>query len=85
MTDKLLPRLFVALAGWVALAAHAALPIQHWTTPEGAQVYFVESHSLPMLDVSVDFPAGSGYDSAEEAGLCQDDRGHAGSGGGCDE
>src|SRR6202142_707527 len=71
MTRRLMPRLVCALAGWMALAAHAALPIQHWTTPDGAQVYFVESHNLPMLDVSVDFPAGSAYDSADKAGLAK--------------
>ena len=38
----------------------AALPIQHWEASTGARVYFVESHDLPMLDVSVEFPAGSG-------------------------
>jgi zinc protease len=53
------------------LAAHASLPIQHWTTPEGTQVYFVESHNLPMLDVSVDFPAGSAYDVSDKAGLAK--------------
>lgn len=71
MTKNFLSRLLLALTGWMAFAAHASLPIQHWTTPEGAQVYFVESHNLPMLDVSVDFPAGSAYDSADKAGLAR--------------
>jgi zinc protease len=43
--------------------------IQHWQAPSGAQVYFVEDHSLPMLDVAVNFPAGSGFDSADKSGL----------------
>ncbi len=50
------------------LNANAGLPIQHWTTPGGARVYFVEVRSLPMLDVSVEFAAGSSRDTAERSG-----------------
>jgi zinc protease len=50
------------------LHANAGLPIQHWTTPGGARVYFVEVRSLPMLDVSVEFAAGSSRDTAERSG-----------------
>ena len=71
MISNLLPRFLLVLAGWTALAAHAALPIQHWTTPEGTRVYFVESHNLPMLDVAVDFHAGSAYDTPDKAGLAR--------------
>jgi zinc protease len=49
--------------------AHAILPIQHWQTKSGARVLFVENHALPMLDLSIEFPAGSGYDSAAKAGV----------------
>jgi len=49
--------------------AQATPKIQHWQAPSGAQVYFVENHDLPMLDVAVDFPAGSGFDNAEKSGL----------------
>jgi zinc protease len=52
----------------VAAPATALLPIQHWQTKSGARVYFVESHDLPMLDVSVDFAAGSVYDVPEKSG-----------------
>ena len=52
-----------------AVSARAGLDIQHWTMPEGSQVYFVENHDLPMLDVSVDFSAGSARDSREKSGL----------------
>src|SRR3954470_3311989 len=51
-----------------AQAAHALLPIQHWETKRGARVYFVENHDLPILDVSVDFPAGAGFDTREKSG-----------------
>jgi zinc protease len=53
---------------FVAGAAHAILPIQHWQTAGGAQVFFVENHDLPMVDLSVEFPAGSAYDSKAKSG-----------------
>ena len=53
----------------VVPAAHAALTIQHWQTTQGARVYFVESRDLPMLDLAVDFPAGSGRDPAAKPGV----------------
>ncbi len=60
--------LLIALTG-LANAAFAGLPIQHWQAPSGAQVYFVENHDLPMLDVSVDFAAGSGFDDVTKPGV----------------
>jgi len=60
-----------ALALVMVLAAKpaVALPsIETWTTPAGARVYFVENHELPIIDVSVDFPAGSSYDKREQSG-----------------
>lgn len=39
-----------------------ALDIQHWQTENGARVYFMEAHSLPMVDVRVVFNAGSARD-----------------------
>jgi zinc protease len=63
-------RFLAALSGVCAImTAHAALPIQHWVAPSGAQVYFVENHDLPMLDLSVDFAAGSSRDIPAKAGL----------------
>ncbi len=49
--------------------AHAILPIEHWQTATGAKVYFVANRSLPMIDISVEFPAGSVYDSVKKSGL----------------
>ncbi len=54
-----------------ATAARAALPIQHWTRPDGAQVYFVASPAVPMVDAQVDFDAGSRRDPAVQAGLAE--------------
>lgn len=48
---------------------HAILPIQHWQTASGAKVYFVENRDIPMLDLSIDFAAGSGMDSAARPGV----------------
>jgi zinc protease len=64
MSRALLLFAFTAVAG----VAHAILPIQHWQTPSGARVYFVENRDLPMLDVSVEFPAGAAYDPALKLG-----------------
>ena len=47
----------------------AAIPIQHWTQPGGAKIYLVESPAIAMLDVQIDFDAGSRRDPAEKAGL----------------
>ena len=49
--------------------AHAALKIQHWVLDNGARVYFVENHTIPMLDVNLDFDAGSRRDPANKSGL----------------
>ncbi|HSO07587.1 MAG TPA: pitrilysin family protein [Pelomicrobium sp.] len=59
-----------ASAALLLLAAPlwAALPIQHWTSASGARVYFVESRGLPIIDVSVDFPAGSSRDTPARSG-----------------
>ena len=52
-----------------ALSAQAAVNIQHWQTSSGAEVYFVENHALPIVDLSVNFAAGSARDTAEKSGL----------------
>ena len=65
--NRLLAAAGLALA--VALPATAALPIQKWQQPSGAQVYLIESPSLPILDVEIDFDAGDRRDPADKAGL----------------
>jgi len=52
-----------------AVAAQAAVNIQHWQTSTGAEVYFVENHDLPIVDLSVNFAAGSARDTPEKSGL----------------
>jgi len=66
---KTLVRLAAAALWMAACAAQAALPIQHWTTPAGARVYFVASRGIPMLDINVDFDAGGRRVPADKAGL----------------
>ncbi|HYF16456.1 MAG TPA: pitrilysin family protein [Ramlibacter sp.] len=52
-----------------ALPALAALPIQHWRQANGVKVYLVESRSIPMVDIQVDFDAGGRRDPPGQAGL----------------
>ena len=59
---------FLIFLLFASSAAMAGLPIQHWQSASGAQVYFVENHDLPILDVSVNFPAGSSFDNRDKAG-----------------
>ncbi len=69
MKPRLLPLLAGAIACLLPLrAAWALLPIQHWTLDNGARVYFVENRALPMIDVSVDFPAGHARDTRATSG-----------------
>ncbi|MFO1321217.1 MAG: pitrilysin family protein [Burkholderiales bacterium] len=58
-----------ALLAVFTTVAHATLPIESWTLPNGARVLFVENRALPMLDVSVDFPAGFSRDLKDSSGL----------------
>ena len=53
----------------LSMPAFATPKIEHWQTAQGARVYFVENHDLPMLDVAVGFAAGNGYDSPQKSGL----------------
>ncbi len=58
------------VAGLVlAPAAHAVLPIAHWTQASGARVHLVESRSIPMVDVQIDLDAGSRRDPVAQPGL----------------
>jgi zinc protease len=59
---------FVGLL-FAATTANAVLPIQHWQMGNGVRVIFVENHDLPLLDISVEFPAGSSLDDKSRPGL----------------
>jgi len=60
--------LFILLLAAYSQMALATLPIQLWQTSAGTWVYFVESRDLPILDISVDFDAGSSSDTPETSG-----------------
>ncbi|HCL87000.1 MAG TPA: peptidase M16, partial [Comamonadaceae bacterium] len=50
-------------------SAWALLPIEHWSEPSGARVWLVRSPAIPMVDVQVDFDAGTRRDPTAQAGL----------------
>ena len=43
----------------------AGVDIQHWQTAQGSRVYFVQTPSLPMVDLRVVFDAGSARDGSQ--------------------
>ncbi|MDQ3271573.1 MAG: insulinase family protein [Pseudomonadota bacterium] len=47
----------------------AAIPVQQWTQPSGTRIYLVESPAIAMVDVQLDFDAGSRRVGADQAGL----------------
>lgn len=65
-TLRCLAYLALALAG---AATHAAVPIEHWTLPSGAKVYLAATDALPIVDVQIDFDAGSRRDPPAQSGL----------------
>jgi len=67
--DSITKLTFAFIALLLSTAAQAALPIQHWQSASGVRVYFVENHDLPILDVAVNFAAGSSFDTPEKAGV----------------
>jgi zinc protease len=65
-------------AVWLAMiglllpvVAQATPPVQHWTHANGAQVYWVQDHTLPMLDVQIDVDGGARREPAAQAGLAE--------------
>jgi len=69
MIDRTLATGLAWLLMLLSPIASAALPIEHWTTARGTRVYFVRADSIPMLDVNIDFDAGSRHDPAGKDGL----------------
>ncbi|MFA7240600.1 MAG: pitrilysin family protein [Sulfuricellaceae bacterium] len=65
MLNKILLGLLLLI---VSVGASATPQIQHWQMDNGARVYFVENHDLPLLDVSIDFAAGSSRDASQKSG-----------------
>lgn len=69
---KQLARMLCGIGALLALGvypAYAGPKIEHWTLENGARVYLVQNHSLPMLDVHMAFDAGSSRDPEAKIGL----------------
>ncbi len=66
---KLTQLLALLIASCITLTSNAAVKIQQWQTSSGSEVYFVENHDLPIIDLSVNFPAGSSRDTKETSGV----------------
>ena len=49
--------------------ASANLNIQYWESNNQARIYFIENHDLPIVDINVDFRAGSVKDTKQKSGL----------------
>lgn len=74
---RLLTTCVLSLAASAAVAGPA---IQHWVAETGARVYFVPDDTLPMLDVRIDFAAGSARDPGGREGLASMTRSLLGAG-----
>ena len=61
--------LVILFTSFVAISANATVKISHWQTNSGSEVYFVENHDLPIIDLSVAFPAGSARDTKATSGV----------------
>ncbi|WP_414691453.1 M16 family metallopeptidase [Noviherbaspirillum sp.] len=67
-TMLIMKLLLVLVFASLSFPAQAALKIQAWTLANGARVLFVESRAIPILDVSVEFDAGSRRDPPGKTG-----------------
>ena len=65
---KNLQFIIVLVVSLFVFNANAAVKINHWQTSTGSDVYFVENHDLPIIDVAVNFPAGSARDTQATSG-----------------
>lgn len=50
-------------------AAGAGIHIQYWSMSNGARVYFVETHQIPMVKIEVGFDAAGSRDPRDKHGL----------------
>jgi zinc protease len=70
------PAIFYWATALFGINAWASLPIERTTLPSGAQVYVVSSMGIPMVDVQIEFDAGSRRDPQGMAGLASLTSGH---------
>jgi zinc protease len=60
---------FVLVLAGLAGGAQAALPIESWSLASGGRVMFMRAPAIPMVDIQVDFDAGSRREPPEKNGL----------------
>jgi zinc protease len=63
------PLIVLLLTSLTSTLVLAGVRIDHWIAPSGAKVYFVETRVLPILDVQIDFAAGTAFAPAAKSGL----------------
>jgi zinc protease len=61
--------LIVIIFGLSATVAQASAKINHWVHSSGALVYLVEARTIPMIDLQIDWHAGSVNDPKSQFGL----------------
>lgn len=62
LLKRILLVLLLCMSTSFAEAPKTVMTIQHWTTKQGMQVYFVHAPELPIVDIRAVFAAGSAYD-----------------------
>ena len=61
--------IFISLLILFSNFAAAKVDIQHWQSNNGARIYLIENNDLPIVDINVDFRAGSVKDTKQKNGL----------------
>jgi zinc protease len=61
--------LAIIIFSFSATVAHASAKINHWVHSSGALVYLVEARTIPMIDLQIDWHAGSVNDPKAHLGL----------------
>ena len=62
-------KLIVLVLGFIHLNAFATLPIQKIQLTTGAHLFFVESKTIPMVNIGIDFPGGLAHDNKDRIGV----------------
>ena len=60
--------IFISSLILISNLSFAKLNIEHWVSNNGARIYFIENHDLPIVDINVDFRAGSVKDIKNKSG-----------------
>ena len=61
--------LAIIVFSFSAAVAQASAKINHWVHSSGALVYLVEARTIPMIDLQIDWHAGSVNDPKAQLGL----------------